>query len=384
MKSTISLFLILLFSVNLNYASQGMGPGPGAYYVAGGGSPASYSYGPFTIDHTKCGTADSSSFPVYFTITDAALKSEANGGHVHFTTGNDIWACSDATCSGTRYPVEKTVYDPVNGILHAYAAMPVTYASNTQFHLSYGGTVGAARPDTSTDSTYGSAKVWDPHFQYVLHLNGYPSTLNVNDSTGNSTNGSNNGATSAVGQVDGGANFNGSSFVAVANIAVGSEPFMVCQSIYPTNVTSTSISWAAMFYDMYEPSGWFISISSGSLQFTATDNWAYSSPPTASVSANTWYRVCAMETSTSSRSLYVNGVLIGTNTTYRHPDYVSNGYIGRRPDGLYFNGVIDETEVSTGINRGIDWIKTDYNNLNNPTVGGSNPFFTSFGSEASH
>jgi hypothetical protein len=63
-----------------------------------------------TIDHTKCGSANSSGFPVLVSINHSTLKDLAHGGHVFYnTTGYDIIFTSDSAGT-TKIPWEVEFY----------------------------------------------------------------------------------------------------------------------------------------------------------------------------------------------------------------------------------------------------------------------------------
>ena len=93
-----------------------------------------------------------------------------------------------------------------------------------------------ATPRLSTDQS-SSAQTWDKNFLGVYHLpNG--TSLNVNDSTANSNNGTNQGATAAAGEIGGGASLSGSSnFITMGNVLdIGSGDVTLEAWIKPSNV----------------------------------------------------------------------------------------------------------------------------------------------------
>jgi hypothetical protein len=64
---------------------------------------------------------------------------------------------------------------------------------------------------------------------------------------------------------------------------------------------------------------------------------------------NTWYHVCGIWiNNTKQCPLYINGALLGTGTTTT-TNTTQNGtsklYIGKRGDGYFFNGTIDEVII---------------------------------------
>ncbi len=110
-------------------------------------------------------------------LTDPALKTVANGGHVANANGYDIGFYADS--GGTtklKWEVEK--YDGVTGNLIAWVKIPsVSSSSDTVFYLMYGDST------INTDQS-DPPNTWDSNFKSVWHL-GNGSTLSLNDSTSN-------------------------------------------------------------------------------------------------------------------------------------------------------------------------------------------------------
>lgn len=114
-----------------------------------------------TIDHTKVLNSDRKNFPVLITVTDPALKSVSNGGHVSHNSGEDIFfTLSDGK---TRIANEIASYNPASGELKAWVKVPVLSASaDTELYLHYGASI--------PDSWKSSDTVWDYHYRIVEHL----------------------------------------------------------------------------------------------------------------------------------------------------------------------------------------------------------------------
>ena len=129
-----------------------------------------------TIDHTKVPSTQSN-FTVLVSLTDPALKTVANGGHVVNANGYDIGFYADS--GGTtklKWEVEK--YDGTTGNLIAWVKIPsVSSSIDTVFYLMYG--------DSSINTDQSDPpNTWDSNFKGVWHL-GNGSTLSLNDSTSN-------------------------------------------------------------------------------------------------------------------------------------------------------------------------------------------------------
>src|SRR5665213_1586753 len=98
-----------------------------------------------TIDHTQCGSSDSSNFAVLVKLDSSnagtTMKTVANGGHIQNTVtqsgGNAVTMPADlifTSDSGgtTKVPWEIDSYDGTNGILWAWVKLAtVSHTSNT-------------------------------------------------------------------------------------------------------------------------------------------------------------------------------------------------------------------------------------------------------------
>jgi hypothetical protein len=86
------------------------------------------------------------------------------------------------------------------------------------------------------------------------------------------------------------------------------------------------------------------------------------------VPANTWAYVGFTWGSDGTAQAYVNGQATGSsiNTTATLPEQ-PNLNIGRRVGGGYLDGFIDELQISNTA-RSADWIRTEYNNQNDPAT----------------
>ena len=110
-----------------------------------------------TIDHTKVPSTQSN-FTVLVSLTDPALKTVANGGHVANANGYDIGFYADS--GGTtklKWEVEK--YDGTTGNLIAWVKIPsVSSSTDTVFYLMYG--------DSSINTDQSDPpNTWDSNFK---------------------------------------------------------------------------------------------------------------------------------------------------------------------------------------------------------------------------
>ena len=195
-----------------------------------------------TIDHTKVPSTQSN-FTVLVSLTDPALKTVANGGHVANANGYDIGFYADS--GGTiklKWQVEK--YDGTTGNLIAWVKIPsVSSSTDTVFYLMYGNS--AINTDQSDPPN-----TWDSSFKAVWHL-GNGSTLSLNDSTSNGSNLANVGATGATtGKISGGAGpFNGTSqcLKTTSAINLGTNKVTLSAWVNITGYTNSNFAALAQF-----------------------------------------------------------------------------------------------------------------------------------------
>ena len=111
-----------------------------------------------SIDHTKVFNGDKQKFPVLIVITDSALKSTDQHGHVSLNNAGDIYFTKG---DGTdRLPHEILSYDPITGKIKACVTVPFVSSTNdTELFMYYGG---------SSKSPPGN--VWDSSYSMILHL----------------------------------------------------------------------------------------------------------------------------------------------------------------------------------------------------------------------
>ncbi len=125
------------------------------------------------------GTASLIGFPVLIRITDADLRSTANGGLVRSANGYDI--IFTAADGNTLIPFQTEEYDATTGELVAWVKLPVLSAVvNTEFYIYFG--------NTATAVNLGTKSTWDANFKAVYHLNS-----DVADGTSNAANLTNTG-----------------------------------------------------------------------------------------------------------------------------------------------------------------------------------------------
>ena len=307
-----------------------------------------------TIDHTKVsGGADLSNFPVLISMTDADLKTVGNGGKVQDGSGYDIVFMDSTETTQLDHEIEK--YVASTGEIEMWVRIPtLSHMADTTIYLYFDN----SGISTSQENVHG---VWDSNFKGVYHL-GNGSTLSVADSTSNANNGTNSGATATTGQIDGGANFNGTSAsISIPNFALGSSTVTMTAWV---NYSSTSGNM--IIEKKVVNQAWELFFESGILRLRGnnTSNTLTATPP-----ASGWHRFTGVITGTTG-TILIDGVQVANGTVDPVSDVGTNPlYIGAGVDfsAYYYSGIIDEVRISN-TNRSNGWDATEYANQNSPST----------------
>jgi YD repeat-containing protein len=173
----------------------------------GGGSGTWYnsSWGyrtPVTVSHTMVsGGSSLTNFPVLVSVTNANLKTVANGGYVGKSDGSDILFTASDELPKLNHEIES--YNPATGNVIAWVQVPSLSNSTDTVLYAYYGNASASNQQNPTG-------VWDSNYTAVYHL-GLNGALSLNDSTTNGNTLTNtNSVVSANAQISTGASFNGS------------------------------------------------------------------------------------------------------------------------------------------------------------------------------
>jgi biopolymer transport protein ExbB len=117
----------------------------------------------FTIDHTQCGSADSTNFPVCVRETRSPLKTIANGGTLTNAFGFDFVFCSDAALT-TLLDFEVESWDAATGAIVAHVRIPtVSHTVDTVFYMGYG------KASITTDQSNRTG-TWNANYGAVYHF----------------------------------------------------------------------------------------------------------------------------------------------------------------------------------------------------------------------
>lgn len=141
------------------------------------------------IDHTKVsGSSNLTNFPMVFSVTEASLRTVANGGSAGQSNGNDILFTGSDGITKLNHEIET--YNGATGRLIAWVQIPsLSPAADTVLYIYYGNASAANQQNVTA--------VWNGNYMAVWHLpNG--SALTANDSTSNVNNGTAGTATAVT------------------------------------------------------------------------------------------------------------------------------------------------------------------------------------------
>lgn len=138
-----------------------------------------------TIDHTKCGTADSTNFPILVSGTydgtgdEPDLRVTGSGGHVTSSSGYDICFYSDSALT-TKLKHEIDTYTSTTGVVAFWVRIPtLSYETDTVIYMAYGDA-------DITTSQEDKANTW-VNYSNVWHLDDTDDSKGGNTLTSSST-----------------------------------------------------------------------------------------------------------------------------------------------------------------------------------------------------
>lgn len=321
-----------------------------------------------TIDHTKCGSTDSSNFPVLFAGTYSWLATAGNGGDVQNSNGYDIAFSSDAS-GVTMLSWEIDSYNATTGEVAFWVKVPtVSHTTNTVFYVLYG--------DAGISTLQSTASgVWNSNYVAVTHFQN-SSGLTAADSTSNANNGVVSGVTVASGpKIGTAAAFDG---VAAHSVRLPystslnlTSAFTLEAWVYPTTtgayqgIIVRSVNITDRNYAYYlAPSASQMFVNIGGFDdgpLTLSTAWT----------TNTWHHFALTYNGLrGAYVLYLNGVAVYTNGTFNADpnSSVNHVYYGSEiATNFPLTGRMDECRISNTL-RSADWILTQYNNHNSPST----------------
>jgi len=336
-----------------------------------------------TIDHTQCGSSDSTNFTVLVSLSDNSLKTTTNGGSVQNANGYDIRFYSDSGYT-TLLNWETESYDSTSGKCIFWVKIPtVSHTTDTVFYMKYGD----ATVTTFQGGSIGSA--WSSNYQAVWHLSD-AATGAINDSTSNGINGVPTSVSTTTGKIGNAAKFTGGT----SNVSFPTDmaAFNSVKSLSTSMwVQVTSFSNFDCFLTKMTPGAYyndFLVFQTGGVLYTQVDNGSdgegYVTISSTDFITNKAHVVSTYDgtgtTNADRLKIYVNGVQQTLTIDYTVPSVTAdetgfNQYMGWYNTINSFDGVLDEVRVNA-TTLSPDWITTEYNNQNNPGNIGSPGFLT--------
>jgi hypothetical protein len=313
-------------------------------------------YKTVTIDHTQCGIVDSTDFPVAIWVTDADLKTVANGGKVQNSSGYDIRPYSDSGLTiALTYELVASTYVATTGAVEMHVKIPtVSASSDTLFYLAFG--------DSGISTDGSSTATWSNGYTLVAHFaNG--SSLSLADSSGNSYTGTNNSGTAAAGLVDGALAVTGGSNVTFPSTPVdtilNNGDFTLSLWIYPTTLPSTVGVFDTSTRELS------IFIISNKIGYGGIGGNQGTLPGTVTYSTGAWNMLQWTQTTSGVITTIYSNSSFDFSTAFPAAGTRSETWhLGDNPSGGgtgSWDGSYDELRLATGA-RSTSWLACEYNN----------------------
>ncbi len=318
-----------------------------------------------TIDHTKCGSSDSTNFPMLFNSTITNLKTIGNGGEVINSSGFDIIFSSAPNdflgLNKLDFEIER--YTATSGEYIAWVRVPTVSSSvNTVIYLYWGNVLISTSQENKTGT-------WNNNFAAVYHLS---SAATINDST---TNGNNataiNGISAGAGQIDGDiiATAAGNSNVRINNASSLNPSSAMTIEAWGTLTSVVNIYLNLVNKGLNGGSDGYGFFTNNTAQQMIVQIGATQTFQSGTFSLGTFVHFVGTYDG-ANVILYINGVNNASSAmTGNIPQNTSQLYISNNASNgaNYWNGHIDEVRVLS-VALPADWITTEYNNQNSPST----------------
>jgi hypothetical protein len=216
------------------------------------------------------------------------------------------------------------------------------------------------RADYAVGATYGRNEVWSD-YESVFHMQDASGSLtDATGLAGLSVTGS--PTFSVAGQIDDGVDYNGTTadHKKTTGGANATVPVTVQAWFNADNISSVN---AIVFMGTGDSEHGLIIVSSQ--LWALSEDGLNAQAQSGTLSSNTWYMGHGVFTSTTDRKVFVNGSLVGTNTTSKNITTGAGVSVATRfsTTSQHFDGTIDEVRVRKSA-LSANWMTTEYNNQN--------------------
>jgi len=361
-----------------------------------------------TVQSGQVSNGPLTNFPILVSMTDADLRTTANGGHVaSYNAGtNDPWdiifeALDDTTCGGAgtapcKLDHEIEQYVASTGQLVAWVRLP-SINNGTVIYMYYGNSC-------MPSSTQNASGVWDSNYRGVWHLNQDPTATapQMRDSTANAYNGTAVGSFVSGDQqatvINGGLNFNGTNDeIQISAAALGANSVTVSAWIRvksfsettfaatgPANLGAVVFSTRNVDGDVsptlvVSPASGGAGTQNGLVFNNDSAGVAMGAKGNSEIALNTWYYAVGTFLRSGAGNfagtwnVYLNGTLNNAApNNFNFAGAATGNFTGatwRLANNAqwpnFSNVILDEVRVSNTV-RSAGWIRTEYNNQNAP------------------
>lgn len=331
------------------------------------------------------GTAGFNNFPLLYSVVDPDLRSTANGGFVHHTSGYDIMFYQSGCAVKLDHQVER--YNPATGELVAWVRIPYLSATaNTSLQIYYGNDTVTINPSTTA--------TWNSNYNGVWHLNENPAGVSpqMTDYTGNGHNGISNGGMTAANSVTGkfanGVSFDEvNDYIRIPDFLYGQELTVSFwfnlsevngtgyQYIFSHGVFSNNCNLNVYVgEDAISPPAEVPNrnmVKTNYRDINDANNFDTLDAGNTLVDGN-WHMYTIKIQDEGGATVYIDGVPVvnysiwGENTF----DPINSIYLGARQDlqvTRFYGGYLDEVRISS-VWHTHEWIEAEFRNLNSPST----------------
>lgn len=306
------------------------------------------------IDFSKCGTANTTNFPVLFAGTYSYLASIANGGKTYHASGYDIAFFADEALS-VPLNFERVFLNLTTGECQFYVQVPtLSFTKNTVFYIAYG------NPSISSDQQNKTA-TWESGFLGVYHMEG-----DSKDSTSNVRDGTDTGPPTydtTTPQWEKSVNFTGATEVALATSGLPTGAGAVSIGCWFRVPSTGGLFEGILSLGVNTVVGRFMIFRSTNNVYFGGGNTSYNE---ATLSVDTWYRVIQTYDGITCKR-YKGGSQVNSQGGTGNLSYGVARIGDSVADIENFNGRVDEAFIYNG-NLSASFVTADWNNQNSPST----------------